>query len=39
MPVVGEHIAVQDWPIDVESDLKEGSILVKVGRSCISESE
>lgn len=30
MPVVGEHIAVQDWPIDAESDLKDGSILVKV---------
>lgn len=30
MPAVGEHIAVEDWPIDVDSDLKEGSVLVKV---------
>lgn len=29
MPVVGEHIAVQDWPID-ESQLKDGGIMVKV---------
>lgn len=31
MPAIGEHIAVEDWPIDVDAHLKEGNVLVKVG--------
>lgn len=35
MPAIGEHIKVEDWPIDVDSELKDGSVLVKVGLSLI----